>query len=115
MSADNHITIEGRLTKDAVAGNGRGPGRFRVATYCSGTKANDNIATAFVNVKQFDMDVDSLTTGTKVRIEGRFAPWTDKDGNQVLDVMADTIELIDDDRAPRQAPKVRQVEEEEEL
>jgi hypothetical protein len=98
MPADNEITMTGWIvSRDAEAGPPPRPGKFRMSTYCSGSKAKDNIAKAFITVKQFDMDIRRLVNGTKVRVVGRLDPWQTKEGQQVIDVMAETVDVIDVD------------------
>lgn len=101
MPAENRVEITGGLTKDATQ-EGNRPARLRVASYCRG--AGDDKVTAYIGVAYFLNDdgpqLDELTRGTKVKIVGRFDPWTPRDSqNQVLDVMAETVEIVPrDDR-----------------
>ena len=96
MPAENRVEITGNLTKDAEQSGNR-PAKFRVATYCRG--AGDDKVTAFIGCAYFLNDdgpqLDELTRGTKVKVVGRFDPWTPRDSqNQVLDVMAETVEIV---------------------
>lgn len=90
MPADNKIEMVGHIVFEPEPGEGNRPGRFRIATYCSGN--GDNKRTAFVGVKSFDNDtIRTLAKGQKVRVVGRFDPWNPEGDvkRQVLDVMAD--------------------------
>jgi RPA family protein len=106
MPAENHVEITGNLTKDAEQ-QGNRPARFRIASYCRGT--GDDRVTAFIGIAYFLDDdgpqLDELTRGTKVKVTGRFDPWTPRDSqNQVLDVMAETVEIVPRDGDRQSAP-----------
>jgi single-stranded DNA-binding protein len=91
---DTQITLVGNLTKDAEAGEGARPAKFRMACYVRGT--GDDKVSAFVAVKWFDPApdaLDALTKGKRVIVVGRLDPWETKEGNQVLDVMAEYVGL----------------------
>lgn len=116
MPAENHITMTGYLLADPKVQD-RLPSSFRMSTYCSGSKAKDNIRRAILTVKSFDHDmVASLSKGDKVTVEGHFDQWETKPkdgeryGTTVTDVMADDngIAIADDDREDaRQRSKAR--------
>ena len=101
--------MTGRLVFDPDEPRGRGPSKFRIATYCSGS--GDDRRSAFVTVKSFDHEtVASLAKGQMVRVVGRLDPWTPEGSKtNVLDVMADDdggIELVerDDNGSQRRQP-----------
>jgi len=95
MPAANTVTMVGYIVGTPEPSNDNKPGKFRLNTYCSGSKAKDNIKRAFINVKTFDNDaIRALDTDEQVMVVGRFDPWSPKDDpkRQVLDVFVETFD-----------------------
>lgn len=93
--SDTYLHLVGNLVADADPPQGAGPAKFRMACYAAGS--GDNRKTAFVRVAWFRPAPDALaqlTKGRKVEVTGRFDPWENKEGQQVLDVMAETVSVV---------------------
>lgn len=90
MPADNHVTATGWIVSDPKLADGNRPSSIRISSYCSGSKQKDNVRKVFLTVKSFDRDTVALfAKGMKVHVEGRFDTWDDKEGHQVIEVVAD--------------------------
>ena len=101
---DSAITITGNAGKDAemrYTEGGKAVTSISLATYSSGTKANNNQVTVWVRVSfwgEVAEKANEIQKGQKVIVHGRLLPvrlW-DKDGktNTFLEMTGDSFELV---------------------
>lgn len=84
----NHITLTGRITKDAEVGEDNRPDRFRMAFE---RKKQDGYEPAFIEVSAWlnpDHVEEMLTKGTLVTVSGELDFFKTKDDNVVFTILA---------------------------